>query len=54
MMWKEGDKYKGIFNIMGGFNIPLKIPLINLKNLNQEIWSTSFKRMVGKFKDYSR
>ena len=36
MMWKEGDKYKGIFNIMGGFNIPLIIPLINLKNLNKK------------------
>ena len=28
-MWKEGDKYKGIINIMGGFHILL----VNLKIL---------------------
>ena len=29
IMWKEGDRYKGIINIMGGFHIPL----VNLKIL---------------------
>ena len=29
IMWKEGDKYKGIINIMGGFHIVL----VNLKIL---------------------